>query len=60
MFADKEVNSTVNKVLFHYPVEIILTHYMLPADSSAPKDHITTKICPKRSIVFLIIIEIHN
>lgn len=31
---------------------------MLPADSRAPKDHITTKICPKRSTVLLIIVEI--
>ena len=33
---------------------------MLPADSRAAKDHITNKICAKRSEVLLIIIEIYS
>ena len=60
MCANKEVNSTVNKVLFHYPVENHSKYQMLPADSRAAKDHITTKICAKCSTVLLIIIEIYS
>ena len=33
---------------------------MLPANSRAAKDHITTKICAKRLTVLLIIIEIYS